>query len=231
MHHEKTFSPKASLGAAWNLFKRHGWFLSGSFLITLLASFLLGGLADDRTLFGNIITNLLSIVVSILVSISWTTVALRYANTQKVTARDFFSRYNVFWKYLGASILYGLIVLGGIILLVVPGIIWAIKYKMFSYLIVEKGMGIRESLRESARITYGAKWKLFWFAILTGLINVLGLLVLGVGFLITAPIVMIANAHVYKSLKDRTPTDPTKTVQPEPEITAPEATEKELVTE
>ncbi len=224
MNNNTTFSINASLGFAWNTFKRHGWFLVGTFLLTIVISFVLGSLSDGRSDFGSFTGNLLSLIVSMLISISWTTIAVRYAHNQTVVFKDLFSRYNVFWKYVGASILYGLIILGGLILLIIPGIIWAIKYKMYSYLIIEKGLGIRESLRESARMTKGSKWKLFWFTILAGLINLVGVLALGVGFLITAPVIMIAQAHIYKSLKDRVGKEPV-------EETTTVITEAEVVTE
>jgi len=203
MNNNTTFSIGASLGFAWNTFKRHGWFLVGVFLLTIVISFVLGSISEGRNAFGSFTGNLLSFIISMLISISWTTIAVRYAHNQTVVFKDLFSRYSVFWKYLGASVLYWLIIVGGLILLIVPGIIWAIKYKMYSYLIIEKGLTIRESLRESARMTKGSKWKLFWFAILSGLINLAGVLALGIGFLITAPVIMIAQAHIYKSLKER----------------------------
>jgi len=200
---EKTVSISGSLRYGWNTFKKHGWFLAGSFLATLLISFIAGNVGGS-SLFGQMVGNIVSIVVSILIALGWTTVTLKFVKSETVSWKDFYTNYKLFWKYAGASIVYGLIVCGGLILLIVPGIIWALKYKMFSYLVVEKKMGIKAALRESAHITKGARWSLLGFIIVMGLINVVGFLALGVGLVITAPIVMIANAYIYKSLKEQT---------------------------
>ncbi len=223
MKHTTTFSTRASLKQAWNTYKIHGWFISGMFIATLLVSFITGSIFDTETILGDIISNIVSIAVSILIAIGWTTIALRYAGNHLVTYKDFFSRYTVFWKFLAASVLYGLIVFGGLLLFIVPGIFWAIKYKMYSYLIVEKNMGIMESLKTSGTITYGVKWKLFGFAVVTFALNVLGILALGVGFVVTAPIVMLASAHVYKTI--------TKTTAAEPVVGTPEVLPAESVSE
>lgn len=147
-----------------------------------------------------------------LIAIGWTTVALKYASHQSVALKDFFGRYELFFKYTAATILYGLLVFAGFILFIIPGIFWAVKYKMYDYLIIEKNMGIIEAFRESGRITYGSKWKLFGFLCLTFAINLLGILALGIGFLVTAPIVILANAYVYKTLtKDTTAIQETPT--------------------
>ncbi|MEA3324508.1 MAG: hypothetical protein U9Q37_05135 [Euryarchaeota archaeon] len=58
-------------------------------------------------------------------------------------------------------ILYGFIVVGGLILLTIPGIIWAIKFQFFDYLIVDKGLGPIDALEKSSEITRGVKWDLF----------------------------------------------------------------------
>ena len=67
-----------------------------------------------------------------------------------------------------------LIVLAGFILLIIPGIIWSIKYQYMIYLVIDKNMGIRESMKLSAAMTDGVKWDLLAFEFITGIINVLG---------------------------------------------------------
>ncbi len=197
MTQEKTVSISGALRTGWREFKKHGWFLVGAFLASIMASLIIGSVSDSRNVGIEIIGNLASAGISILISIAWTTIALKAARGQEVVWKDLVSNYKLFWKYTGASILYALIVMGGLILLIIPGIIWALKYKMFSYLIIDKNMGIMEAFRESARLTKGNRWSLLGFIIVGGLINIAGLLVIGIGFLITAPIIMIATAQVY----------------------------------
>ena len=54
-------------------------------------------------------------------------------------------------RYLGASILYGLMVAVGIIFLVIPGIYLAIKYQFYGILIVDKNLDIMASLKKAVR--------------------------------------------------------------------------------
>jgi uncharacterized membrane protein len=49
-------------------------------------------------------------------------------------------------------------------------------------------------------MTRGNTWNLFFFGILIGLINILGLLCLVVGLFITVPLSMLASAFIYRKL-------------------------------
>jgi uncharacterized membrane protein len=86
------------------------------------------------------------------------------------------------------------------ILLVIPGIIWSIRFHFFSYLIVDKGVSPIEALKKSSKITKGTKWDLFLFGILLVFINILGALALLVSLFVTMPATMVANAFVYRKL-------------------------------
>lgn len=111
-----------------------------------------------------------------------------------------FSTTNLLLKGIAGDILYGLIVLGGLILLVVPGIIFAIKYQYYNYLIADKGMGPIEALRHSGEMTQGVKWRLLGFNLLLGLINLAGALALVIGLFYTIPLTLIASTFVYRLL-------------------------------
>ena len=101
---------------------------------------------------------------------------------------------------LGMGLLTFIVVFIGFILFIVPGIIYGIKFMFAGYLIAEKTMGVIESLKKSSEITQGSKMNLFLFGILTALINVAGVLCLGVGLFITIPLTMVATAYIYRKL-------------------------------
>ena len=56
-------------------------------------------------------------------------------------------------------------------------------------------------MKSSWNILKGYKWKLFLIMLVCGLINILGLLCLIVGLLVTIPIGMVAVACVYHRLR------------------------------
>jgi uncharacterized membrane protein len=96
--------------------------------------------------------------------------------------------------------LYGLIVLGGLILLIVPGIIWGIQFQFFAYYILTEGCSPVEALKKSAAITKGSKVNLFLFGLLMALVNLAGLLCLVVGLVVTVPTTLVAMAYVFRKL-------------------------------
>jgi len=104
---------------------------------------------------------LVFVVLSIVLQMGLVKISLRFSKNEKAELADLFSSFPFILKYIAASILYGLIVMAGIILLIIPGIIWSIKFSFYSYFILDKGMGPIKALKESSRITKGHKWNLF----------------------------------------------------------------------
>ena len=135
-----------------------------------------------------------------LTAIGFTKIQLNILDNKKTQVSDLFKTNGVFWQYLATSILVGLIVIGGLLLLIVPGIIWLLKYQFAMPLVVDKKLDITESIRKSGEITQGHKGWLFGFAIVLGLVNIAGALALLVGLLVTIPLTTMAYIYVYRQL-------------------------------
>ena len=118
-----------------------------------------------------------------------------------------------FLTYLLASVLVGLIVAAGFVLLIVPGIIWGLKFGFAGFLVVDRKLDPIEALRESNRLTMGTKWQLFAFALLAFGINLVGAIALGIGLMVTIPTTVIAAAYVLRQLQARA----TARVEPSPQ--------------
>lgn len=199
------FTTGEALRFGWQTFGKNALLLIA---VTLIIGTLSGGFSALTTKMSevdpnsalSIPVNLLSIVINIIIAIGLTKIALDLVYKRKTELSLIFTQWKYFWRYLGASILYGLIVIGGLILLIVPGVIWGIKYSYFSYAIVDKDMGVVEALRESGKITMGYKGQLFWFKIVLFLVQILGVIALGVGYLVAYPITVLAEAWVYRRL-------------------------------
>jgi uncharacterized membrane protein len=125
---------------------------------------------------------------------------LRIHDGQSPRIREMLDALPRFFPFLLAQIVYGLIVAAGMLLLIVPGIIWAIRFGFFSFFIVDRKLDPIEALRASWRLTRGHTLELFWFGLLIVGINILGAIALGIGLLITIPTTAIAAAHVYRRL-------------------------------
>lgn len=135
-----------------------------------------------------------------LTSIGFTKIQLNILDDKKAQVSDIFKAHGLFWQYLATSILVGLIVLGGLLLLIVPGIIWLLKYQFAMPLVVDKKLDITEAIRTSGEMTKGHKGWLFGFAIVMALVNIAGALLLLVGLLVTVPLTAMTYIYVYRQL-------------------------------
>ncbi len=145
--------------------------------------------------------------LQILTGIGLIRIQLNTIDDKPAEFAQLFNSEGVFWTYFGASILYGLIVLGGILLLIIPGIYWAIKYQFTLNLVVDKKLSPVEALRESGKITQGHKWWLLGFGIVLGLINLATIFTLFLGLVITIPVTVMAHMYVYRQLSLQTTSD------------------------
>lgn len=147
-----------------------------------------------------IILSVLSGIISIIIDMGMIKIGLDFVKKKSSKIKELFLQHPKFWRYLGATILYALIIIGGLILFIVPGIIWAIKYQFYGYFIIEKDKGIKEAIKESGKITEGVKWDLLLFNALVILINLVGVITFGIGLVFTIPTTQIATAYMYKKL-------------------------------
>ena len=115
---------------------------------------------------------------------------------------DLFKGFNSYASALGANLLVGLIVVGGMLLLIIPGIYWALTYAMVNYIIAENpDIGGNESLVVSRKMMEGHKWKLFRFGLRVMAIFILCIFTLGIGLIWAYPWVSTASAKFYDDIK------------------------------
>jgi hypothetical protein len=127
-------------------------------------------------------------------------ICLKLSRGEHAELNDLFSCYHLLFKYLLSSICFLAIFILGMFLLIIPGIIFGLKYQFYGYLIIDQGAGPIEALKKSSALTRDVKWNLFVFHILLILINFGGVLCLFVGLFVTIPITAVAVAYVYRNL-------------------------------
>jgi uncharacterized membrane protein len=196
------FSKKEAINFGWDISKKNFRFFILLFTLVVVVFIILSfiqSLVNEKSLL-SLILYIINIVVQIIISMGLVKISLKFCDNEKPKISDLFSSYPLFFKFLIGSIIYGLIVIGGLILLIIPGIIWSIQFQFFSYFILDKGISPIEALKKSSKITKGTKWDLFLFGILLGFINILGALAFLVGLFVTIPATMIATAFVYRKL-------------------------------
>lgn len=206
---ETNFTYGEVINVGWEKMKKHFWFFVGLLIIICLAQTIPTGFAN---LFKEKIVILYALfiiaawVIQIIVKIGTVKITLSILDRGEAKLGMLFAFANLFIKFVLGTLLYMVIVLGGLILLIVPGIIWAIKYQFFAYLIIDKNLEPLEAIKKSGEITAGKKGKLFLLCLLFFLINIAGAICLLVGLFVTIPTTMVAMAYVYRKLMGETAT-------------------------
>ena len=115
---------------------------------------------------------------------------------------DMFKGFNSYGAALGATLLVALIVIGGMFLLIIPGIIWGLQYSMVGCIIADDpNCGGNESLIRSRKMMYGHKEKMFRFMLRGMGVFLLCCLTLGIGFLWGLPWILTSTAKFYDDIK------------------------------
>ncbi|MEM3154835.1 MAG: DUF975 family protein [Candidatus Woesearchaeota archaeon] len=179
----------------WTSVKSHFWFFVGIFLLFASLSFM----SFYATGIGT------RIVLGLLVSgitLGYAKLALDIVEGRTPEFKELFSCFSLLWKYLLALIIYVVVVSVGLLLLVVPGVIWAVQFVFYPFVIVTEKLGPLKALRKSSALSAGVKTRLIVFALALLGINLLGVIALGIGIIVTFPLSMIALAHVYRQLEN-----------------------------
>lgn len=200
---ETNFTYGEVLGFGWEKTKKHFWFFAGLIIIIWIAQVIPTGFANyfrHKAIVLYLLFTIGAWIIQIIVRIGTIKIALDIIDKEKAELKTLVSYSRLFVKFILGALLYFVIVLGGFILFIVPGIIWGIKYQFFAYLIVDKNMNPMEAIKKSGEITMGNKGKLFWLGSLLILINIVGAACFMVGLFVAIPITLMAMAYVYRKL-------------------------------
>lgn len=194
------------ISQSWEIFKKN-WKLLGVIALVVFAINVVGNsittnLRNNAPGLGSLFSLGITIL-SIFISMGWINVLLKVVRTGSATYQDMYNLQDKFWNYLLGTLYSGLIVMLGFLLLIVPGIIWSIKYMFVPYVIVDKNLTATKALEASANMTNGIKWKLFSYWLGFVLLNILGAVLAGVGLIITVPLTTISAVLIYESLQEK----------------------------
>lgn len=167
-----------------------------------LLNLLLASLDATQTFIGNVAVFLINQVISI----GWLRIALDAIDGRPIETERIRASFSVLVPFIVAAILFSIGVTIGLVLLVIPGIVFAVVFGFYGWPLVDGAVGDGLSaLRRSAEITRGHRWQLFGFVIVLVLLNIVGVLALVIGVLITSAVSILALAHVYRRLDAAAP--------------------------
>ena len=168
----------------------------------------------------------ISLAVSTWLGIGERNIQLAATDDKQVDFADLFKTKGLFWRYLGATLLVWLIVFGGTLLFIIPGIYFAIRFMFVNNAIVDKRISVSESLSYSSKLTLKNKWYLIGWGLLMFGINLLGMMALLIGLIFTIPFTLFASIVLYRRLTNNVDRQGQSTEQKQPTPSQPAHTAK-----
>jgi hypothetical protein len=178
--------------SGWNRTKQHYWFLACTFLIIYILGIAIKG------------NPVLGIIVPLLISLSVASISLTIVNGQSFDFTDLLRPIRnpqVTLKYLVLAIACIIVVGLGILLLIIPGIYLAVRFKFFPFVVLEHPhLSLGDLMAKSYEVTEGRFWEVFFILLALGIINILAAFTV-IGLLVTIPVSIFAVAETYNKLK------------------------------
>ena len=101
------------------------------------------------------------LIISMGLALGFTKLILNIYDQKQLSVRTIFSQFRRVPTFFAAGFLYGLLLTFGMLLLILPGIYWFIRFSLLSFFIVDQNVGVLDSLRLSYRATKGVFWDVF----------------------------------------------------------------------
>ena len=201
-------------GRTWTIFKQHWPICMGVFVLAQVVSqgfgFVVGavagviGVASRDPVVMDVASwtaQIASWLFSTWIGIGQAIFFLKTARGQPAGIGDIFNGGPYFITTVAAGILFALASGVGYLLCVIPGVIIALMFSQYFYLIIDRNVGIIESLSLSAQITRGNKATIFAVLLVATLVGVLVILFTClIGTLAVGPYWALLMAVVYLAI-------------------------------
>lgn len=217
----KSYISNTTLGdnfsKGWNLLKDNFLVLISVTLIALLINIpgeMMALATGDNAAFGEAISLLWTVLIVTPVAYGATLVFIRAARGDKFEIGDMFEVFREnYINIVLIGILLPIFILIGLIFLIIPGIIIAVKTAFAPYLILDKKMNAIDSISESWRMTKGYSFTIFGMGIASIFIGIIGLLLLLVGIIPAIAWISAAYAVLYISIGENRETNSGDVIQ------------------
>jgi uncharacterized membrane protein len=207
------FSVGDAIGVGWERFTQYPGILIGSLLfvqiISLGLTFLPGLLGDQPALV--LVYNLIALFVLMGLTVGFVQLLISAHDNSHPHFTQLFSGFDKrLLSFFAAALLVGVAVALGLVLLIIPGVYLLLGLFFWQYPIVEDSLGPVEAMKYSWRITKGGRLNLLGFLAVSFFINMVGLVLLGVGLLVSAPTTALATVYIYRQLQTQDEKSPKK---------------------
>ncbi len=196
----------STFGHAWETLKRYFpemILMMGIQILFSLPMGLIDAFADEHS-FGYIFFSLFNAAYALIImaplgyGANW--LCLRAVRGESFKVQEMFDAYRQTLQIMLATILVGVVVAIGFVMLIVPGIIFACRLSQVSYLVMEKKLEAVEAVRTSWSMTGGYSWTIFGMAMVSFLVILGGIILLIVGVFPAILWISLAFAAMYHAL-------------------------------
>jgi uncharacterized membrane protein len=207
------FSIGDAVSYGWGMTKKHIGFLILYILGFFVVNVILSMAAEGKFL--PVLFEILNVIVNYLGMFIFFRIGLSIYRGEELRLGEVFAiDWGQFGLYLVGAILMLLATVAGFVLFIIPGIYISVRIGFAGFALIDEKLGPVDSIKRSWALTRGHFWNLFGFSVVLALLNILGVLLLGVGLLITSPICLIASVYVYQKLKGALAVVPANSVSP-----------------
>lgn len=188
-----TFKIGDKIKESWPVYKAH----FSTFLLLMIITVIVQSIESNKH---NWVLSIIAYIFSIVLSFMWIRFILNLIDKKEfnVFSKEALPSFIQLWNLIKTTILYSLCVLGGLILLIIPGIYISGRLVFAIYLSIDKNQGGMPTIREAWKMTEGYGWLLIWKSFVIGLFMILGFIAFFVGSIITYPIGMMVMVMMYR---------------------------------
>jgi uncharacterized membrane protein len=127
-------------------------------------------------------------------------VANRISRGESMVYADFFKGFNYYWSVFSIWLIGQIITAIGIFAFIIPGIYLAVAYGFSVLMAIFGGFDFWTALEESRKLITVRWWKFLVFTLVLVIINLLGILTLGLGLLVSVPVTFFATYIVFEDI-------------------------------
>lgn len=155
---------------------------------------------ETGTELGAILTDLGQFVITAPLGAGFFMLGVRMSIGAPTRAGSILNYYDRIVPLALTTLLSGLMIILGIILLVIPGIYLSVAYFLALPLVVDKGLGPWQAMEASRKAVTHRWFSVFGLLIVLGLLSIAGAIPLFIGFIWTIPLYMIALGILYRNI-------------------------------
>ena len=153
---------------------------------------------SQQTGVGSTIASILNQLFTMFLGLGLTLIGLNLLRGKDANVGQLFSQSGTkLLRLIGASFLYGLMVAVGLVFFIVPGIYLATRFMFYQTAIVDKDLGVIDSLKYSSELTRSNKWSIIGLSIINIFIVLAGAIALLVGLIWAIPVAWLTLLVAY----------------------------------